>query len=397
MNRTKRNSKPEEGIDLLHIAIVLLKHRKFILIFTASAAALILLFAFVTAVVPPQFSMLPDVYRAYAVISINQRAYSDVLSSIFSPGASQELTMDMTPTFLSFSYGEYIIRLIQTKSILNKIGEEFDIAERYGSGGERTGRMRKALLKHLYLDYDEKTMTVTISFEDYDSVFSQKVTNRFVELLDERILELKENRSTYQKDLLEKKLVEVKDQLGDLEDRMKQLQAKYGVLRSQELSEEKLTVLANLRSQLILKEMEIRTYENSATIEDPTLRRLRAERNNLQRLINELEKGSSRLQDQLPSQKLLPEIVLEFAHLERDLKIQEKIYEILLQEFQITKIKLSLVGEEPLFQLLEDADVPDTKYGPNRSLLCLSVTVVAFGIACVLVLLYHSLKKKNII
>lgn len=386
--------RPTDGIDLLGIVFTLLRHKKFIIIATLGCALIILVVVFVTAIIPPELSFLPDYYRATTTISLNQRVYSDVLSSMFSPAGSINREMEFSSTFIGFDFGEYLIKLIKGETILNRLGTALDVGKKYRTDDRRLGRIRGEILKHLNLEYESKTLTVTLSYEDYDPFFAQNMTNRLVSLLGERLLELKESRNSYQKDLLQKKLAEVQDQLGSLEDKIKELQSKYGVIEVEKLSDEKISMLANLRSQLVLKEMEIRIYQQSARIEDPALANLKAERNNLQRAITELESGFSGKNSVLPSQRMLPEIVLEFSHLTRDLKIQEKIYEILLQEFEITKIKLSLASEEPSFQVLEEAALPDTKVGPNRSIICIVLSSLCFGIICLGVLIYDGLRKK---
>ncbi|RPJ03465.1 MAG: hypothetical protein EHM28_15285, partial [Spirochaetaceae bacterium] len=346
MAKEKYTPRHDEGIDILSILLLLLKYKKFIVIATAGVALAVLAFAGITAVLPPEMSMYPDVYRAEAVISINQRIYSDVLSSIFTPSAGMSMSSGFSFSSYSFSYGEYLMKIMRSKTILDALTQEFGIGKRYNMEDTRLGKIRDEIMKHLKLDFDEKTLTVNITYEDYNPDFAQRMVNKLVSLLDTRMLEIKGLQSSKQKELLAKKLVDVQSQLSEYEKLIKQLQTQYGVIQIETLTEEKITVLANLRSQFILKEMEIRTYQGSLALEDPYILKLKNERDNLQKLIAEIETGTARGSAILPSQKLLPDIVLQFAHLRRDLSIQEKIYENLLQEFEITKIKISIEGEE---------------------------------------------------
>ena len=153
-------------------------------------------------------------------------------------------------------------------------------------------------------------------------------------------------------------------------------QSKYGILDVQNIANEKSTMMANLRSQLYLKEMELKTYSQFSKIEDPAMMKLQAERNNLLKLIKEMENGYSRYENLLPSQKDLPEMALEYSHLQRDLLVQEKIYEALIQEYEL--VKLSVEGDELWFQVIEKPEVPKVKVGPHRLLICMMATMVAF-------------------
>jgi uncharacterized protein involved in exopolysaccharide biosynthesis len=146
-------------------------------------------------------------------------------------------------------------------------------------------------------------------------------------------------------------------------------------------------MMARFRSQLILKEMEIKTYSDFSRIEDSILKRLRAEREHLINLIDEFESGFSEYQGIFPAQKELPLIAQEFEHIQRGLRIQEKIYETLVQQYEI--IKLSLEGEESIFQVIENADVPDLETGPRRSRLFIIISGVGFVFSLVIVVLIN--------
>jgi len=162
------------------------------------------------------------------------------------------------------------------------------------------------------------------------------------------------------------------------------------VLSIEELATEQITMLAKLRSQLILKEVEIKTYSDFSRIEDPVIKRLKSERENLLKLIREVETGFSSYEKIMPAQKDLPELALEFIHLKRDLFVQEKIYEILIQQYELTK--LSIEGEEPIFQVLELAEVPDKKSGPSRALICIVTVFLAFFFSIIAVFILNAVK-----
>ncbi|MBN1523362.1 MAG: hypothetical protein JW904_02660 [Spirochaetales bacterium] len=385
--------KEDEGIDLIRIFFTLVKYRLFIVILTASGALVIFLYVLITSILPPESSMMPDIYRSHAIVSINQRIYSDILQAFFSPAQKTSLGSGFNLLTQSFSYGEYLIKILKGKTILDLVGKEFDMAKRYKVRADRTASMRDAIRRHLSLEFDESTLTVTVSYDDYDPDYAQKVVDKFVALLGDRILNLKEAMSIEQSALLDKKLEEVRLQVSLIEQKLKRLQTRYGVIDIESLISEKTTILANLRSELIKNEVEIRTYSNFSSIEDPTLQKLKAEQENLRRMIAEMEAGYIKETGRDSGSSDIPDIVIEYSHLKGDLEIHKRIYDILLQENALAKIRVSIEGEEPIFQVLEGADLPDTKIGPNRAMLCIIGAGMIFGLSCLLVLLYNYLKK----
>ena len=209
-------------------------------------------------------------------------------------------------------------------------------------------------------------------------------------MLEQKYLSLGGSRNIKQRDLLEKKLSEVEGEISVLEQKILLFQKNNGVLEVNSFALEQAAMISRFRSQLILKEIEIETYADFSTIEDPAMKQLRAERDNLIKLIDEIESGFSEYSVVIPSQNDLPDISLEFNHLKRDLNIKEKIYEILIQQYEL--IKLSLEDEDQIFQVLEPPDVPDYKVGPNRTVLCIIVTLGAFIFSCFLTLIYKTVK-----
>jgi tyrosine-protein kinase Etk/Wzc len=236
-------------------------------------------------------------------------------------------------------------------------------------------------------------MTLALAYEDYNPEMACNITNRFVGLLKEMYASINTRKGLAKKKLLEEKLSEVNTKITEMEAKVEEFQSNYGVLDVDNLAMEKSTIMANLRSQLFLKEMELKTYAQFSTIEDPVVMKLRAERNNLLNLIREMESGFSAYQDVLPAQKDLPAIATEYSHLKRDLLVQEKIYEALIQEYEL--VKLSLAGEETLFQVIEYAEVPEVKVGPHRMLICTMTTFIAFIISTVLAFIFYWVRKNK--
>ena len=70
--------------------------------------------------------------------------------------------------------------------------------------------------------------------------------------------------------------------------------------------------------------------------------------------------------------------------------LQEQIYEILTQRYELAK--LSIEGEEPIFQILELAEVPDRKSGPSRSIICIVTVFVAFFLSIITAFILNAVK-----
>lgn len=378
---SEHGSHDADEIDLLDLLAVLFRRKRLIIWTTVLSAAGVLLFSLVTLLLPPETSYLPNVYTPKAVMLINNDTAGGIGSALSSSGLG-DLAALAGVSASGQSYGTLAVYLAGIDSYLDAIIARFDLVARYEIDKYEKADTRKKLKELLTPVFDDETGILTISFEDIDPVFATEVVNYAVELLDKRFATIGGNRNQTRKTQLEEKLADVSLEMRRLEEDIQAFQTKYGVISVESLATEQIATIAQVRSQLIMKEMEIKTYSSLARVEDPQIRRLRTERDNLLKLLTELEEGYSEYESILPSTRDLPKIALEYAHLKRDLLIQETIYKLLIQQYEATK--LALAGEEPVFQILEVAQVPDKKSGPSRGMLCVVVTMAGFFLSVLL-------------
>ncbi len=373
----------EKSIDIIFLLSIIFRYKWFIIMFTGVSAAVVLLFTAITAVLPPEINPLPDVYRSTAVLLLHEKMTGDILAPF--TWWEQNVLGGKLPT--NFSYGELAMKLLKSNGLIDTLAEKYSLGSYYKINEQKDEKIRQEIRKRLSLEYEEKTMTLTVMYDDCNPEMAYKITNGLVDLLRETFFSINKKRSLFKKELLETKLAEVNDKITGIEGTVKDFQRKHGVLDVENLATEKSTMMANLRSQLYLKEMELKTYSQFSKIEDPAMMKLQAERNNLLRLIKEMEIGYSGYEGLLPSQQDLPKMALEYAHLKRDLLVQEKIYEVLSQEYEL--VKLSVEGDEMLFQVIESPEVPQIKIGPHRLWICTLAAVIAFIISVVLAFVFY--------
>lgn len=388
MEENKQNIEEDE-IDLLELVGVLWRYRWFVIIITMLATLGVLGFSFLTLRLPPEKNPMPNLYKPSALILFNQNSGSN-LSSMLSSSGLGGLAGLAGVSSRGGGYGELAVTLLGSKSSLDLIADHFNIQERYGITENPIGKTRAAIKGHASFSFDAATGILTISYEEYDPVFARDVVNKFVDILEERFSALGTNRNLREKNLLEEKLLEVQKEIDKLAKEIQDFQTTYGTLDVRALAEEQITISAQLRSQLILKEVELQTYRDVSRIDDPVVRRLEAERRNISRLLEEMESGYSQYLNVLPSQQDLPELAYRFSEMERELEVQQMVYKSLRQQYEIAK--LNAEGEGPIFQVLELAEAPDVKSGPSRGVLCIVVTMAAFFLSIMLSFILNAVR-----
>ena len=377
-NSTNSSENNDDEISLLDLVAVLVKHKWLIIIITALAAFGSLAYAMGSLLLPPDKSYLPNVYTPKATMLISSGTTSSLSSLLSSSGLSG--LASMAGVSAGGNPNQQLAKVLATSNTtLDRLNQKFDLTTRYKIKKDPISSTRKAVLKNLSAAIDEESNIFTISFTDKDPVFAKEIVDETVTILSERFAQLSGNQAIQQKALLEKRLADVDATISTLEAQVKEFQKKYGVVQVEALATEQITILARLRSELILKEMEIENYKKVARINDPKLTQLNNERDALLAKIKEIETGAGSGSKIMPSQQQLPTIAFEYAKLERDLAVQTELFKILTQQYEIAKFNAT--GQEPVFQILEMAEVPDMKSGPSRSMICIVATLAGFFVA----------------
>jgi uncharacterized protein involved in exopolysaccharide biosynthesis len=373
-------AKDDDEISILDLAGTLLKHMRLILVSTALVAVAALFYALGSLVLPSNVSYLPTVYKPQATMLVNSKDSSGLSSMLASSGLSSMAGLAGLSAG-GTNYGTLAVYIAKSNTILDALIDRFALTARYKVKKSPKTETRKALLKKYSAAYDEKTGVLTIAFEDRDPQMARDLVNYAVSLVDQRFTVIGGNRNITKKQQLEQKLSDVQAQMTEIESQIKDFQKKHGVLTVESAATEQVSTMAQVRSELIMKDMEIKTYGDVSKVQDPALMRLKAERDNLSKLLDQLEQGSNKNEKILPSQRELPALAIEFGHLQRDLAVQEKVFELLTQQYEL--VKLSIQGEDPIIQVLEPAEVPDMKSGPKRGMIVIVAAFAAFFLSII--------------
>lgn len=378
-----------DEISLIDLLGTLLRYKRLIIVFTSLFALGALGYAALSLILPANKSYLPNEYTPHAALLVNNSSSGGLSSMLASTGLGS--LAGMAGISGGQSYGELSVYIARSAPILDELIQRFDLTARYKIKKSPKVETRAALLKKYSSSLNVKTGVLTLSFTDRDPVFARDVLNYAVELLDKRFTTIGSNRNLNRKDQLESKLNDVKLEMARLEREVQDFQEKHGIITIESIATEQVTMVAKARAELMMKEMEIKTYQQATTVEDPALRRLKLERDSLAKFLQEAESGFTSYSDTLPSQRQLPKLAFQFATLQRDLMVQNEIYKLLVQQYEATK--LALAGEEPVLQVLELAEAPDKKSGPSRGMMVILATMAGFFLSVLLAFLLNAIKE----
>lgn len=378
-------------IELIDLVAVLWRNKWLIVALPLFTGLALVVFHVIATRLPPERSPAPDVYTPQALALV----YSDYEI----PGAR---TLSGSEDIASFAgiapvgaakQAELAMRLARSNSFVDTIADEFEFVRRYGLDQQPAPRdaARRLIRKSLQLNHHQETGLIEIGYTDVDRRFATRITNRVTELLDARMADIGSARERIRMDLIEQKLVEIETEVAELEDEIAAFQSRYGVLDVVSLAQEQIATIAQLRGRLIATEIEIATYADFSRADDPTMRRLRSERDNLRNLVREIQSGYEEFEGLMPTQQELPRIALAFERLKREARIREQLLTSLSEHFELAR--LAQGGTAPLFQVLEAAEVPELKSGPDRMRAVVLGALIAGGAAVILAFVLEFIRR----
>jgi tyrosine-protein kinase Etk/Wzc len=367
------------------------RYRLLIIIVTGVVTILVTAFCAISVILPPDKSPMPNLYQAQATILVQQNNQSNIADSIV--GA---LGIAQSGDSSSIDNGDLIIEVFNSRMITDALIDEFHGRDSTSLGKGTKGISRIVMKSKIQFTYSKSTGAMKFFAQDADPVYAKNLVNKTVGLLESWFTQNRDLAKQKQRQSLEDKISEVKASIESLQKRLKSLQNKYGVLNVEELGQTQAASLANLRSQLILKDVEIKNYTSFSKIDDPRLEQLKEERQNLLDLIAQNQKKLPETQDNggaSGSQMTLPDVAQEFSELTLELDIQQRIYNTLSPQYEAAKLAPE---SEPIFQVLELADVPDMKSGPQRPRIILGALAASFLGSIALSFLINAMRKLNL-
>ena len=347
---------------------------------------LVILFCLISIKLPPHISPLPNQYRAYAIVLFHESGGNAGMMSLLSTFGVESSTSETSVTQLA-------IKVLQSRSFIDGIVKKFNIINKYNIEVMTTTKSREIINKNSEYTLDRDTGTLAISFTDIDPVFASELVNYEVNLLEKWFLEQDISLRSVELSKMENKLNNLTKEISEIEGDIKNFQQQHGVLDINEIASVQSAMISDLRTTLNQVELEINDYSEYSTIEDPALTILKNRRQNIINQIMRIEGGYVSSDGRnMPSTQELPQLSMNFAHMNAELALKNQLFQTLSERYEITKLA---AAEEGVFRVFEYAEIPEQKIGPSRGRLCMIVTMVSFMSSILFSLLINTMKSIN--
>lgn len=332
---------------------ILIQRRKFI--FTSGVAAAMIA-VIVSVLLPKWYTASTSVFPPEPKSSFSP--YAQILQSLQTP--------ILGPTAIGGRPGTIYIDILKSRKVGERIIEKFNFMEIY-----KAGLMTDALeilQKHTSYSLLENGLLI-VSFEDRKPERASDVTNEYVSLLDEFNRDLNVSRATKTKEFIETQLQRQGREMRADEDTLQRFQQKYQAIELTQQTRAIIDIVAGLTSEAVKLEVELEILRNFTSQESDEYIRKKKNYDELLDQLNKFKVDSTRTDDDVirsyfPTLERVPEISLNYARLLRNVKVGEKVFELLVKEYEQSRIEEA--RDTPTVQILDRATPPELRSRPKR-------------------------------
>lgn len=280
--------------------------------------------------------------------------------------------------------GQLFVGVLRSRTIADRLIERYDLKKAYRTSRDEDTRKRLAELTDVSEDRKSGILTVTVT--DWDKYRATAIAQAYVNELNRVLLEVSTSAAHRERVFLEKRLKEVKQDLDQASRDFGQFSSKNTTIDVKEQGKAMVEAAAQLQGELIARQSELSGLEQIYTANNVRVRSVRARVAELQRQLQKIAGPDASLMAQsgkggddgaYPSIREIPMLGITYFDLMRRAKIQEVVYEMLTQQYEMAKVQEA--KETPTAKVLDLANVPEKKSFPPRSVIVLAFTFFVFA------------------
>jgi uncharacterized protein involved in exopolysaccharide biosynthesis len=283
------------------------------------------------------------------------------------------------------STGALFVGILRSDAAQSRLVEQFNLRKVYG---DRLAQDARASLdQRTIISEDRKSGIISISVTDRSPERAAALTRAYVDQLNLLIIELSTSSAHRERVFLEERLKVAKHELDDATNNLAQFSSQNGSVDFQTMGRAAVDAAGTLAGELIVAQSQLQGLRQIYSDNNSRVRSLNAR---VAELRKDLEKAAGTkiaplgsdpsgptassldarsIDLPFPSLRNLPLLGAKYADYYRRAKIQETVYELLTQQYELAKVQEA--KETPSVKVLDQPKIAERKSSPPRLLITL--------------------------
>ena len=376
----ERPEQPQDGeVNFLDYINIILK-RRWMIIGMCSAAVI------TAALVSLR---LPKIYSATAVSMPSQTekgALATVAAQMGGFGAVAERMLGTNPT-------DIYVEILASRTIADTLIQRFNLLKIYNV--PLMENARKILGSNTRIKAS-KSNTIRITVEDEDPRRAADLANAYVEELNRLGQRFNVSDAARQRIFLDKRVEETRKQLIRAETRLKEFQEQNKLIALMEQAQSSIQAAARIKGEIMSLKTELAVLRGFVAGKSNKAIRLEKQLAELRKQLAEIETGIQTDKPEYADDNedsyipfiQVPDLGLRLARLTREVKIQETVFGLLIQQYEM--IKIAEAKDTSTVVVLDKALLPEERTRPQRTLIVVFSGIIALSGSIFLAFLFES-------
>jgi capsule polysaccharide export protein KpsE/RkpR len=263
----------------------------------------------------------------------------------------------------------------------------------------------KFLARHTTIVDDKKSGVITLTFTDTDPVRARDIAQGYLDQLNQLVNRTNTSSARQERLFIERRLQSVKSDLEEAQQRLSDFSSTRSTIDIKEQTRAMVDAASRLQAELIVEMSGLDSLRQTYGDQNVRVRAAQARIAVLHAQIVKMSGSSSALPtengastaedpssgktvDVYPPLRQLPRLAVPYANLYREVQVQEGVYELLTQQYELARIQEA--KDIPVVSVIDPPGIPEKKSFPPRLLLALALTAASVAVTAVVLLLRHS-------
>jgi uncharacterized protein involved in exopolysaccharide biosynthesis len=261
----------------------------------------------------------------------------------------------------------------------------------------------KYLVRHTSVVDDKKSGVITITVDDTNPVRARDLAQAYLDELNEMVTQTSTSSAHQERLFLEHRLESVKKELEHAQLALSEFSSTHTTIDIKEQTHAMVDAAAKLQGQLIVGQSETDSLKQIYGDQNVRVRAAEARVTALQHQLAKMSGTSEQLpvesdsnsrlmianeaKELYPPLRQLPRLAVPFEDLYRTVRVEEAIFELLTQEYEMARIQEA--KDVPVVGVIDPPGIPEKKSSPPRLLVALLFTLCSVTICSIWIISRH--------
>jgi uncharacterized protein involved in exopolysaccharide biosynthesis len=296
------------------------------------------------------------------------------------------------------------VNLLESETVRGHLIDRFNLQHVYRTRYRIT--TAKRLARRTKITDDKKSGVITIEVEDTDPVRARDLAQAYLDELNKILNQTSTSSARQERMFIEHRLNAVQNDLERAQLELSEFSSRNSTIDIKEQTRAMVDTGARVEAEMLVEQSGLQSLRQIYGDNNVRVKETEARIASLQRDLVKMTGSSAPLisggtdssdssdkGELYPSLRQLPRLAVPYADLYRRVKVQETVFELLTQQYEMARIQEA--KDTPVVSVIDSPGIPEKKSFPPRLILTLLLTFLSVAVTAALIIFREGWSKLN--